>query len=67
MAQPKSLVNMIKKNFPEYDISEGAFLKGTEIAKRPRLIKLHLGLPLMNPNLLDTAKVRGNILINDVQ
>ena len=57
MDQPKSLINAIKTHFPDFDLSEGAFLKACEVAKRPRLVKFHLGLPLLNPKLLDVAKV----------
>ena len=56
--QPQSLINAIKNVCPDYDVNEGVFIKAAEIAKRPRLIKLHLGLPLINPKTLDTAKVR---------
>ena len=57
MFKPKALVEAIKIRCPDYDLSEGVFIKAAEITQRPRLLKCHLALPLLSPDMLDTAKV----------
>lgn len=55
--KPKSLVDAIAKHCPDYDQKQGIFLKAVEIAQKPRIVKCHFGLPLLNPNLLKQAKM----------
>lgn len=43
--------------FPEGRVEDGVVLQMTKWHKGPRIIKTHLQIDLLNPDLLDTCKV----------
>lgn len=45
------------KTYPDKDPLEGVFLHLAEVAEEPRVIKTHIPLSLLAPNVLDTSKV----------